>query len=105
MDDAGLVGVGEGVEYLDCSRTHLLERHRPAGQAIRQRLAVEVLHDEKVDTVGVPHVMDGADVAVIQGGNRLRLALEPAARLLALGEIPSRTLMATVRFSRVSRPR
>ena len=88
MDDAGLVGVGEGVEHLDCSRHHLVERHRPAGQAFRQRLAVDVFHDEKVDTVGVPHVMDGADVAVIQGGNRLRLALEPAARLVALGEIP-----------------
>ena len=48
-----------------------------AGQPIRQRLAVEALHDEKVDAVLVADVVEGADVRMIQRGDRLRFALEP----------------------------
>ena len=75
-------------------------------EAIGQRLAVEQLHHQEVDAVLMPDVVDGADVRVVQRGNRARFALEP--RRGDPGRVENsagRTLMATLRPSRLSSAR
>ena len=41
------------------------------------RLALQMLHDQEVDPVLVPHVVERADVRVVQAGDGLGFALEP----------------------------
>ena len=53
----------------------------PRDEARGQRLALHVLHDDEVDAVFVADVVQGADVRVIEGGDRERFALKPGARL------------------------
>ena len=45
-------------------------------EAMRERLALEVLHDEVVDVVLRADVVEHADVADAESGDRLGLALE-----------------------------
>ena len=46
MQDPGAVRLGRGPGDLDRVAQRLAERQRPARQPRRQRLAVEVLHDD-----------------------------------------------------------
>ncbi len=78
MDDAGLVGLAEGLEHLEHDRHELL-REEPAValDAVRERLAVEVLHHHVARVVGEDaEVEDLADVLRSDERRRLRLALE-----------------------------
>jgi hypothetical protein len=59
------------------------ERQRTFGEAIRQRLAVEELHDQ----VAVADVVERADVRVVELRDRLRLALEADLQLRVLREL------------------
>ena len=47
--------------------------------ALRQRLAVDVLHDEVGDAILSPHVVDRTNVRMVQAGDHLRFTLEPHA--------------------------
>ncbi len=53
-----------------------IEWQRPLGQPLRQRLSRQVLHDQEVDPVLVPHVVKRADMGVVQCGEGLGFALE-----------------------------
>ena len=53
-----------------------------ARETCGQRLALQQLEDEKVDPVGPTEIVERADVWMVQGGDGLRLALEPRARRL-----------------------
>ena len=55
----------------------VLLRERPAGDALRQRLARHVLHDQEVDPVAAVEIVDRGDVRVVQPGQRLRFTPEP----------------------------
>ena len=86
MDDALLVRGGEGLCDLRPELHHLVEWQRALLQAIGEDLALEQLHHQEVRVALVPDVEERADVGVIQGGDRLGLALEALAALLVLGE-------------------
>ena len=58
----------------------LLERQRPLRQPIRQRLALQVLHDQVLGLALAAHVVERADVRVRELRDRLRLPLEPLPR-------------------------
>ena len=73
-------------------------RRDPRGQ----RLAFQVLHHQEVDAVLVADVVQRADVRMVQRGDGLRFALEALLHLGVLRKCGGSTLMATVRFSRVS---
>ena len=79
----------------------LIERQRAAREARRQRLAFEVLHDEKDGAVGLADVVQRTDVRVIERGDGPGLPGEPGSQLRVVRPCGS-TLIATVRFSRVS---
>ena len=55
----------------------LIQRQRPLVQPLGQRLPVEILHDQEVDPVLVPDVIEGADVRMVQAGDRLGFTLKP----------------------------
>ena len=63
------------------------ERERSALQSIRQRLALEVLHDQVIDTALVAHVMQRAKVRMVELRDRLRLPLEASLALGTLGKV------------------
>src|ERR1700722_169657 len=44
----------------------LLERQRPVAQAILQRLTLQEFHDDEIDAVLVAHIVDDADVCIVQ---------------------------------------
>jgi hypothetical protein len=86
-------------------RECLLERQRLARQTVGQRLALEILHDEKANAFGIPNVVQRADVRMIERRDAFGLALEALARIGVLGDLRRENLIATVRSSRVSRAR
>ncbi len=82
MDDARLMGLVQRIGDLD------RDRAAPAPAAAdlsssrrRERLALEVLHDEIGDAVLLADVVQRADVRVIELRDRPRLAVEPVTKL------------------------
>ena len=86
MHDALLVRGGEGFGDLRPELHDLVERQRALLQAIGEDLAFEQLHHQEVRVALVPDIEERADVGVVEGGDRLGLALEALAALLVLGE-------------------
>jgi len=78
----------ERVGDLDADLEQLGERERPAGEPVGERFALEMLHDEVVHPVLVPHVEERADVRVVEARDDARLALEALARLGAHRQVP-----------------
>ena len=60
-------------------RQRLLERQRPLLEALRERLARDVLHHQVGGAVVLAHVVERADVRMAQAGDGPRLALETGA--------------------------
>ena len=79
MDDPLPVRLVQRVGDLDAEAQRLRERQRALAEAIRERLALEELHDEVLRAVLVADVVKGADVRMRELRDRLRLALEPLA--------------------------
>ena len=65
---------------------HLIDWQCALLQTIRQRLALEHLHDQKVQIPLLAHIEQRADVGVAELRDDLRLALETGAELLILGQ-------------------
>jgi len=65
---------------------HLAQRQRTARDPLRERLALEVFHDEVLDVIRAADVKDRADVRTRQRGDGARLALESRAALVARDE-------------------
>ena len=76
VHEAALVHDRERLEDRRGVPLRLVERQRSAGQAIRERLAVQQLQDQVLDACLVADVVQDADVRVIQRSDRARLALE-----------------------------
>ena len=81
MHDPGAVRFVERVRDLGAEAQHLFERERALQQPVRQRLALQVLHDEVLGLALPAHVVERADVRVRQLRDRLRFALETLAGL------------------------
>ena len=81
MDDALAVGLVQGVRDLDAVAQHLLGGERAPAQAIREGLALEVLHDQEVGAVLLADVEERADVGMVQAGHGPRFALEALAQV------------------------
>jgi hypothetical protein len=79
MDDTGAMRLVERIGRLNRDRQRLIDGHPAFPQAIRQRLAFEILQHEEIDPVLMPDIVQGADVRMIQGGDGARLALEALA--------------------------
>jgi hypothetical protein len=62
---------------LDSESEQVVGTRRPLGDALLERHAVEVLHDNAGAAVLLADVVDGADVRVVQGGRGTRLPFEP----------------------------
>ena len=82
MRDAFGVGFLQCVGDLDSVLKRLVKRHCAASQPIRERLALQVLHHEVRGAVLFAHVIEGADVRMIELADRPRLAVE------SLTEVP-----------------
>jgi hypothetical protein len=81
VQDPGAVRAVEGAGDLDRVAQRLAERQRPARQPRRQRLAVQVLHDDEADVPFAADVMEHADVGMVQAREQPRFALEAGARV------------------------
>ena len=66
---------------LDSESEQVVGTKRPLGDALLERHAVEILHDNAGAAVLLADVMNGADVRVVQRGRGTRLPLEPAERV------------------------
>ncbi len=62
------------------------------GQALRECLALEILHDEIIQARFVAHVEQRTDVRVREARDGLRLALESLAQIGPLGEVGRQNL-------------
>ena len=68
MDDAAVVGVLERVGELDAEAEHAGERRRVASEVGGQQPALDQLHRDVDLSFGFSHVVDCADVRMIQRG-------------------------------------
>ena len=87
MDDSLAVRLVECFGDLLAVAEHLVKSERPARDAIGEALALEELHDEKVDAILVTDVEERADVRMAELGDRFRLALEAALQLSVRREL------------------
>ena len=81
MHDPRAVRGVEGARDLDRNCQHLVERQRAVAETIGERLAFEILHDEKIGEVLPTDVMERADVRVRELGDRAGFTLETLAEL------------------------
>ena len=77
----------ESVRDLDRDAQEIAGRERSLVDAGREVLAVQVLHDEKVDAVLVADIVKDADVGVIEAGSRAGLPLEAGADFGICGKL------------------
>src|SRR5262245_58807206 len=77
----------ERVGDLGPETLYLGGRQGSTGDPLGEGLALDQLHDQVVDPVLAPDIMQHADVRMIEPRNYARLALEPGARLRALGQV------------------
>ncbi len=87
MHDARLVRGLEPLRDLPRDVDRLAQRQRAAGQTRLQVLAGHQLEREEADPSLLIDPVDPRDVGVVQGGQRLGLALEASQPLLVLGEV------------------
>ena len=71
----------ECICQLGADAQDLVERQRPAEQAMGQRLPRQELEDQEVDAVLLPDVVQRTDVWMREAGDRTRLTAEPFAAL------------------------
>ena len=84
MNDALLVRGLERVDDLAGDRQRLVERQRPLRDAIGERRTLDELEHQRLTSLHVLESVDGADVRMIEGRQRLRLTCE-ASHPLGIG--------------------
>jgi hypothetical protein len=87
VDDALLVGRGQSVREGRSDRHQALDRHPALGDELVERLPLDELHGQEVDALGLLDGVHGDDAGVVEGGERLRLALEALEPLRARGHL------------------
>jgi hypothetical protein len=99
---AGSMGVIECIGDLNAILHHFLQRHWAMFEPSLNRFALQTLHNQVVDAVLLTNIVHCANMRVIEFGNSARLALESLPTIVVLMVVRERTLIATVRASRVS---
>ena len=87
VGDALAMRLVQRIGNLDCELQHLLDRQRASLQSLRERLAFDIFHHQKIDVVLVAGIEKRADVRMIQAGDGFRFALEPLAQFRAISEM------------------
>ena len=82
----------ESVGDLDGQRQQLVHFHGLPVHLLRQGFSLEQLHDDEVPAFVLLNRVDGADVRVIEGRSRARLALEALEQLAVLGHFRRKKL-------------
>ena len=90
VDDAVPVGLVKRVANLGCVFERAGQWQRSPLQPGLERLAIDVLHDEVVDAVLDPHVIQRADVRMIEAGDDVRLAPEALLTIRVIRELPGK---------------
>ena len=105
MNDALLVRGFERLGDLLGDRQRLVDRDRAVRDALRQIVALDEFHHEGVDAPGFFEAVDGRDVRVVQGRERLRFAREPRQAIGITGERVRKDLHRDIAIQlRVARP-
>jgi len=81
MDDAVPVRVVECRQYFLRDTQQVRNCNRSSDKTVRERLTFDVFKDKKVAVLRVSHIQKGADVRVVEPGDRVRLAIESGADL------------------------
>ena len=76
MNDAFTVCFFEGDRDLPGQAQRVADLQRPTRDSLRQRLALQILHDEKFNAVLAADIVERADMRMVESGNALRLTLE-----------------------------
>ncbi len=86
MNDSSTMGSLQRTGDLSSQLEHLLYRQRLAIHVLLERLAFEQLHDEELLPLVFSHVVNGADVRIVQRGCGVCFALEALLRIGISGE-------------------
>ena len=91
VDDALVVGGGEGLGQGGPDRQQPLDRHPSVGDELVEGLTFDELHGQEVDAGAFFNRVDGDDAGVVEGGERLRFARRRHAqmRLQSTAQRPS----------------
>jgi hypothetical protein len=84
VDDTAIVGMREGIGRLDAISDGVFEGQR---RALGNGAAVDVFHCDERAALRVAHLVDRADVRVVQSGGRPRLTEDAGARFGAVGRV------------------
>ena len=84
MGDALPMRFVERVGDLHAVFERLFKRQRAALESRRERLAFQVLHHQVFDVSFAPHVVQRANVRMVEAGDQARFTLEPFAGLRTL---------------------
>ena len=66
MDHAGKMRGGKRIGYLNADLQRFGDRNTTASQSVLQCLALEILHDEKIDSLMAADVVKRADMGMVQ---------------------------------------
>jgi hypothetical protein len=87
VDDALLVGRGQGIGQGNGDLEDLLEGHAACGDRLRERFTLHQLHGEKASSFILFYRIDVNDVGMVEGRQRPGLAIEPGQSLRIGGEL------------------
>jgi len=87
MNDSSGVRCAERVRDLTGEKKSLGWRERTTSDPFGKRLAVEVLHDEKIDTFLTADIMQNANMRMVQTRNYLSFAFESQVQLWLIKEV------------------
>jgi hypothetical protein len=87
VENATLVRGVETRRNAACHLEGLARGNGSASDPFRQRLALDVLHDEEIDATVGPDVVQSTDVLILNRGDGARFALEALARLGRVGQV------------------
>src|SRR5260370_41018331 len=92
MNNATGMGRIQSIGDLDAEGENRFQFHRPAGDQVLERGAVEELHDEEGASLFFADVVDRADVGMIESGRGLGLAAKTLQCLPILREVVGKEL-------------
>ena len=78
MHDPLAMRLIQRVSDLDATLEWLVERQRPLFEPLDRGFAFDEFHDQEVDPVLVSDIVEGADVRVVEAGDRLGFPLGTA---------------------------
>src|SRR5262245_55257340 len=76
MNDPLLMSSFESLRNLPCDRECLIDGNRSASDPLRQILAIDQFHDERLDAITLLQAVDVGDVRMIEGREDLRFSPE-----------------------------